>query len=144
MITAVGIVILIVGLIAWVGQSLSYLAPATAEKFGVLEPREKIDPVLYIIEAKAEGLTDMLLAWTLPLAAFLMLLGHPVWPYLGLIGGGVFLYVAGLITLSRFFLRRKGKKIGPLSSVRAAYLFGGIWAASAIVMIILSATHVCQ
>lgn len=144
MITAVGIVILIVGLIAWVGQILAFLAPSTAERFGVLEPKEEIDPVLYTIEAKAEGLTDMLLTWTLPLAALMMLLGHPVWPYLGLIGGGVFLYVAGLITLSRFFLRQEGKKAGSSSSVTAAYLFGGIWAASAIAMIILSATHLCQ
>ncbi|MCP4547069.1 MAG: hypothetical protein GY835_11440, partial [bacterium] len=87
------------------------------------------------------GLTDMLLTWTLPLSALLMLLGHPLWPYLGLIGGGVFLYVAGLITLSRIFLRREGKKVGAPSAERAAYIFGGIWALSALAMIILAGIH---
>ncbi|MCP4592342.1 MAG: hypothetical protein GY842_16540, partial [bacterium] len=85
--TALGIVILIVGLFAWIGQSLAFLAPSLAVKLGVLEPKGQIDPTLYVIEAKAEGLTDMLLTWTLPLSALLMLLGHPLWPYLGLIGG---------------------------------------------------------
>lgn len=141
MITALGIVVLIVGLIAWIGQSLAFLAPVTAVKLGVLEPKEQIDPTLYVIEAKAEGLNDMLLTWTLPLSALLMLLGHPLWPYLGLIGGGVFLYVAGLITLSRIFLRREGKKVGAPSSERAAYIFGGIWALSALTMIILAGIH---
>jgi len=32
----------------------------------VLEPEPEVDPTLHIIEAKAEGLVDMLLAWTLP------------------------------------------------------------------------------
>jgi len=35
----------------------------------------------------------MLLTWTLPLSALLMLLEHPLWPYLGLVGGGVFLVI---------------------------------------------------
>lgn len=47
MATAVGIVTLIVGLVAWLGQGLAFLAPAIATKLGVLEPREELDPTLY-------------------------------------------------------------------------------------------------
>ncbi|KPJ89648.1 MAG: hypothetical protein AMS18_12300 [Gemmatimonas sp. SG8_17] len=128
MITAIGIVVLIAGLIAWLGQSLAFFAPSWAVRFGVLEPEEDIDSTLRVIEARAEDLTDILLTWTLPLSGLLMVLKHPLWPYLALVGGGVFLYIAGLITLSRVFLKREGKKVGLPASERAAYLFGGIWA----------------
>jgi hypothetical protein len=139
MVTAIGIVVLIVGLIAWVGQSLAFLAPSLAVRLGVLEPEDEIDGTLRVVEAKAEGLTDMLLTWTLPLSGMLMLLDHPLWPYLALIGGGVFLYVAGLITLSRVFLKWEGKKVGRPASERGAYVFGLIWALSSVLMIVLAA-----
>jgi hypothetical protein len=139
MITVIGIAVLLFGLIAWVGQCLAFLAPSWAVRFGVLEPAEDIDSTLRVIEAKAEGLTDMLLTWTLPLAGLLLALRHPLWPYLALVGGGIFLYAAWLITLSRVLLRREGKKVGPPASERAAFLFGGIWTLSAVVMIVLAA-----
>lgn len=139
--TAIGVVVSITGLIAWVGQSISFLAPAAAEKFGVLEAGEDIDPALSIVEAKAEGLADMLFGWALPASALLMLLHHPLWPYLALFGGGVFLYFSTLITLSRVFLKQAGLKVGKPSAVNAAYLFGGIWALSAVAMIVLAAIH---
>jgi hypothetical protein len=139
MTTAIGAVILIAGLIAWIGQTLSFLAPSLAERLGVLEPKGEIDESLRVIEASAEGLTDMLLTWTLPVSALLMLLDHPLWPYLGLTGAGVFLYVAGLITLSRVYLKREGRKVGRPASERAAYVFSGIWTLSSVAMIALAA-----
>jgi len=141
MVTAIGILILVLGLIAWVGQTLAFLVPAVAVKLGVLEPEAEVDPTLYIMETKVEGLVDILLTWTLPAAALLMILDHPLWPYLGLFGGGVFLYFAGLITLSRVFLKRAGKRIGSPASERAAYLFGSLWALAAFTMIGLAAVH---
>jgi hypothetical protein len=141
MVTATGIAVLLVGLIAWIGQALAFLAPTLAVRFGALEPREEVDDTLYVMESRAEGLIDMLLTWTLPLSALLMLLGHPLWPYLGLIGGGIFLYAAGLITLSRVYLKREGKKVGRPASERTAYVFGGIWALSSLAMIALAASE---
>ena len=137
--TAIGILVIIVGLIAWIGQTLAFLTPSLAVRFRVLEPQEEIDPTLYVLESKAEGLTDMLLSWTLPASGLLMLLEQPLWPYLGLIGGGVYLYFAGVITLSRVFLKRWGKKVGRPASERAVYVFGAIWASSALTMIALAA-----
>jgi len=138
MVTAIGLAVLIVGLIAWFGQSLAFIAPSLAVWVGVLEPDDEIDATLRVVEAKAEGLTDILLTWTLPLSGLLMVLEHPLWPYLALIGGGVFLYVSLLITLSRVFLKREGKKVGQPASERAAYVFSGIWAVSAVLMIVLA------
>jgi len=141
MVTTIGLIVLALGLVAWLGQTLAFIAPSMAVKLGVLEQETEIDPTLYIMEAKVEGLVDILLAWTLPAAALLMILDHPLWPYLGLFGGGVFLYFASLITFSRVFLKRAGKRIGSRSSERAAYLFGGLWALAAIAMIGLAAVH---
>ena len=138
MVTATGILILIIGLVAWLGQTLAFLTPRFAVKLGVLERKEGIDASLYVIEAKAEGLVDMLLTWTFPLSALLMLLDHPFWPYLGLTGSGMFLYIGGLIPFSRVFLKREGKKVGSRSAERAAYVFGAMWALSAVAMIALA------
>lgn len=138
--TLVGVVTLIAGMIAWVGQSLAFLAPAIAERLGVLEPEAEIDPTLYVVEARAEGLTDMLLGWTLPTGALLMLLDHPLWPYLALIGSGIFLYFSLLIMFSRLFLKRRGAKVGRPASVRAAYIFGTIWIICSLAMLALAVT----
>ena len=142
--TVVGILVLVLGLFAWVGQSLSLLAPSLALTLGVLEPEDEMDPALHVIEAKAEAVMDMLLGWTLPAAALLMVLDHPLWPYLALFGSAVFLYFAGLISLSRFFLKRAGRKVGRPAAERAAYLFGGLWALSSVTMIVLAAAHLAQ
>ena len=141
MVNAVGILVLVLGLVAWIGQALAFLAPSLAVTLGVLEPEEEVDPTLHIIEAKAEGLVDMLLAWTLPASALLMLLGHPLWPYLALFGAGVFLYFSGLITFSRIFLKGVDRKVGRRASEGAACLFGGLWAISAVAMIVLATLH---
>jgi hypothetical protein len=138
MVTTIGVVVLIVGLICWIGQSLTFLVPSVAVKLGLLESEEEMDPTLHIIEARALGLNDMLLTWTLPLSALLMLLEHPLWPYLALIGGAIYTYFSGLIILSRVYLKRRGKKVGRPSSERAAYVFSVIWILSSFSMIALA------
>lgn len=138
MTTAIGVLVLVLGLIAWIGQSLSFLAPSVAVSLGVLEPEGDLDPTLRIIEAKAEGLMDMALAWTLPASALLMLLDHRVWPYLALFGAGVTLYFAGLVSFSRVFLKAAGARVGKPNSEKAAYVFGALWAVSSVAMIVLA------
>ena len=138
MVWTVGIIVIVFGLIGWAGQTLSLLAPKTAVKLGVLEPEGEMDPVFHIYEAKVMGLADMLTTWILPLSGLLMLLKHPVWPFLGLIGGGIYIYFAGLIVLGRIILKKNGKKVGSSSSITAAYGFSVIWVLSAAAMIVLS------
>jgi hypothetical protein len=104
----------------------------------VLEPHDELDPTFYIVEAKVMGLSDMLLGWLLPASAILLLLHHPFWPYLALIGSGVFIYFSMLIIFSRIYLKKSGRKVGSISSVRAAYIFGGIWITSSVAMIFLA------
>lgn len=138
MTTLVGIAVILFGLIAWLGQSLVFFAPELARSLGLVEPKGEIDEALYIIESRALGLNDLLLTWTLPLSGVLMLLDNSLWPYLGLIGGGIYLYFSGLIVFSRIYLRRENKKIGSAGSVAASYLFSLVWVFISIAMIAMS------
>jgi hypothetical protein len=138
MVNLIGALVFALGLVAWVGQILSFFMPSIAVRLGVLEPEADVDPTLRIMEARVEGLVEIFLLWTLPAGALLMILEHPFWPYLGLVGGGAFLYFSGLIMLTRVLLKRAGRKVGRRASERAAYLFGSLWVVSALVMIGLS------
>ena len=50
MITAIGIIVIIVGLLVFVGQALSVFAPDLATKTRLNSPAEDMDQTLYIIE----------------------------------------------------------------------------------------------
>lgn len=138
MIVLIGIVVIVVGLVVWVGQTLSFLAPDIATKLGVNSPEEEMDQSLYIIETKANGLSDILLAWTLPLSSLLMILDRKTWPVLALIGSGIYIYFALLTIFTRIFLKKRGKKVGSPSSEKTAYVFSAIWILSSITMIVLA------
>ena len=134
----IGIAVIVAGLICWIGQALSFFAPAAANKLGLCEAEGEMDPVLFLIETKANGLTDVLLTWMLPLSALLMILNVSGWPILALIGGGVYLYFSSIIVLNRVFLKRQGRNVGKASSEYTAYALGFIWIVSAIAMITLA------
>ena len=138
MITFIGILVIVVGLLVYIGQSLSFLSPQLATKIGLNDPEEEMDQSLYIIETKANGLSDMLLTWTLPLSGLLMIFDHYTWPYFVLVGSVIYLYFGLLTIFSRVFLKRRGKKVGSPSSEKAAYVFSVIWILSSITMIVLA------
>ena len=144
MISISGIAVVIIGLLAWLGQCISFAAPATAIKLGLLESKSEMDEVFYILEARALALNDMLFSWMLPLSGLLMLLDHSLWPYLGLVGGGIYLYFSGLIVFSRLFLKRGGKKIGSIAAERTAYVFSLLCSVASMVMISLAISHLTE
>lgn len=144
MITIIGILIIVVGLICWLGQSLSIIAPNMALKLGLLDPKEDMDETLYIIESKALGLNDLLLTWTLPAAGFLMIVNNPLWPYLGMVGGGIYLYFSGFIIFTRIYLKREGKKVGSTSAEKTAYIFSLLWILASLTMLVLSYNYLSR
>lgn len=137
MITAIGIIVIIVGLLVYIGQGLSFFAPNLATKIGLNSPEEEMDQTLYVIETKANGLSDILLTWIFPLSGLLMILDHHYWPYLALVGSGIYLYFALFTIFCRVFLKKLGKKVGSPSAEKTAYIFSAIWILSSIAMIIL-------
>ena len=138
MITVFGIIVIVVGLIVFFGQAMCFFTPNLAIKLGVNSPEEEMDQTLYIIETKANGLSDILLTWMLPLAGFMMIIDNPSWVYLALIGGGIYIYFAFLTVFSRLFLKAHGKRVGSASDQRVAYIFSAIWIFCAVTMIILA------
>ncbi len=136
--TVLGILVIVLGLICWLGQALVVFAPRVAVMLGLNEREEDLDRSMYLFERLSQGIMDVLLAWMLPAAALMMLLGNTHWPILALVGGGVYLYFPGVFIITRIVLKRNGMKIGRPASVVSAYIFGALWMLSAICMILLA------
>lgn len=136
--TATGILVIALGLICWVGQTLVVFAPNVAVKLGVFEREQELDRSMYLFERFSQGVPDSLLTWILPAAALMMILGVEQWPLFALVGGGVYLYFPAVFIITRIALKKDGKTIGRPSSVFAAYSLGALWMISAAYMIFLA------
>jgi hypothetical protein len=127
-----GIMVLVLSLIAWLGQLTSWLAPATAHRLTLIESEADVEPV-YWADIRGEAMWDSLVLWTLPLAALLLILDEPVWAVFGLIGGGAYLYYAGRGIVTRLAMQRRGFRIGASQNVRLGYVFLAVWGAMALI-----------
>jgi len=136
--TVLGILVIVLGLICWLGQALVVFAPRVAVMLGLNEREEDLDRSMYLFERLSQGIMDVLLAWMLPVAALMMLLGDKHWPILALVGGGVYLYFPGVFIITHIVLKRNGMSVGRPASVVSAYVFGALWMLSAICMIVLA------
>ncbi|MDJ0699096.1 MAG: hypothetical protein QNJ07_04510 [Woeseiaceae bacterium] len=136
--TVLAILVIVLGLICWLGQTLVVFAPRVAVKLGVGEPEEDVDRSMYLFERFSQGIMDVLLTWMLPASALMMLIGNEFWPILALVGGGVYLYFPGVFSITRIVLKRDGKKIGMPASEVTAYVLGTLWTLCAVFMIVLA------
>ena len=139
--TALAVMVIILGLICWVGQTLVVFTPHIAEKLGVAEPEGEIERTMYLYERYSQGIPDALLTWMLPASALMMLLEHAHWPLLALVGGGVYLYFPSVFSITRIVLKRDGLKVGTPASQLTAYVLGALWTLSAVYMIALAAVE---
>ena len=130
-----GIIMLVLGLLAWAGQTLSWFAPRTAARLSLIESEGAVEDV-YWADIRGEALWDTATLWTLPLAAILLIGGHAAWAYLGLIGGGMYVYFAGRGVLTRLELRRRGFRIGDERGVQQAMVVLAVWGAAGLVTIV--------
>jgi len=140
--TTLGVLVIVLGLICWLGQTLVVFAPDVAVKLGVGEPEEEIDRSMYLFERYSQGIMDILLTWLLPASALMMLLDYSHWPILALVGGGVYLYFPGVFSITRVILKRDGLKVGSPASQVAAYVLGVLWTLSAVYMIVLAIAEI--
>jgi hypothetical protein len=121
-----GIVIVALGLLAWAGQLISWSAPTTAVRLGLVEAEDSVEGV-YWADIRGEALWDAFTLWTLPLAGLLLIAGHEAWIWLGLVGGGIYVYFGGRGVLTRLELRRRGHRIGDPENVRVGLAALVIW-----------------
>ena len=134
-----GLVVLASTLLAWGGQAVALIAPATAEKLTLTEAEADVDPAFYA-DVRGEALWDTFTLWTLPAAGLLLVIDSPAWPYFGLIGGATFVYFAGRGVLTRRALRRSGLNFGSEASIKAAFVMLPIWGVVGLVTMVAAIT----
>ena len=130
-----GVVVLLVSLLGWGGQAVSWLAPATAEKLTLTEPEDTVEPA-YWADIRAEAMWDTLTLWTLVVAGVLLVFDRQAWAYFGLVGGGMYVYFAGRGVLARLEMQRRGLRVGAPQNVTAAYALLTMWGIMGLVTII--------
>lgn len=129
---------LALALLAWGGQFISWLAPDSAERWGLTESSDAVDSVFHA-DVRGEAAWDSLTLWTMVVAGILIVLDEPAWAYFGLVGGGIFLYFAGRGIFTRLVMLRRGFRIGTESNVRVGLAFLVIWGALALIVIVAAA-----
>ncbi len=130
-----GTVVLVVGLVAWMGQTVVWFAPATGVRLGLCEAEADVEPT-YWADIRGEALWDALTGWLLVAAGVLLIVDNSAWAYFGLVGGGSYFYFAGRGILTRLVMQRRGLRIGAPSSVRVGYAALVVWGLVALVTII--------
>ena len=136
--TVWGVVLIVLGLLAWGGQTLSRFLPETATKLSLVEKRETVEAV-YWADIRGEALWDFLTLWTLVVAGVLLLFDHQAWPYFGLVGGSIYFYFAGRGILTRVEMQRAGFRVGDPNSVQLGLVMLALWGAVGLITIVASA-----
>jgi len=134
-----GIIVVVLSLLAWVGQTVSWLAPAAAVRWRLMEAEADVEPT-YWADIGAEARWDAFTLWVMPVAGVLLIADAAVWPYFGLVGGGMYLYFAGRGISARIAMTRRGLRIGAPDSVRIGMAFLAIWGLMAVITIVAAIT----
>lgn len=121
-----GILVLILSLIAWIGQLISWLFPAAAVRLTLMEAEEDVEPG-YWADIRGEAAWDSLTLWPMVVAAILLIADQPSWAYFGAAGGAVYLYFGGRGILTRAAMLRRNLRIGNQKNVTQGMVFLAIW-----------------
>jgi hypothetical protein len=130
-------VICLVAAVGFATQAVSAVDFARAQRLGFQEMPDNVDPLYGRLEHNTAR-WDLLTLWTLPLAGLLILLGLAWWPYLGLIGGGVYLDAGGREAAKVLALRAEGVRTGTALDQRLAIAVFGYMILAGLVMIVAS------
>lgn len=121
-----GVVVLILSVLCWGGQVISWLAPTAAVRLGLSEAEDDVEPT-YWADIRGEAAWDSLTLWTLVVAGVLLIFDGPAWPYFALVGGGMYVYFAGRGIFTRATMQRAGHRIGAPTNVKLAYTLLSVW-----------------
>jgi hypothetical protein len=133
-----GIIVVVLALLAWGGQAISWFSPRTAERLALTEAEDAVEPAFYA-DGRAEALWDALTLWIAVVAGVLLIAGSDAWSYFGLAGGAIYVYFAGRGLLTRRAMQQRGLRIGTPENVKSAYLFLTIWGVMGLVTAIAAA-----
>ncbi|MCP3991802.1 MAG: hypothetical protein GY724_22205 [Actinomycetia bacterium] len=133
-----GIVMIVFSVLAWGGQTLAWLAPTRATRWGLTEAEGQVEPV-YHADIRGEARFDAMTLWAMVVAGVLLVAGNGAWAYFGLASGGMYAYFAGRSISTRLEMQRRGFRIGNPQNVRLGYLFLTLWGLVAIVTLVAAA-----
>ena len=129
-----GIVVLLLALLCWGGQTTSWLAPDTAVKLTLMEAEDDVEPTFWA-DIRGEAAWDFLTLWTMVVAGVLLIIDAAAWAYFGLVGGGMYVYFGGRGIFTRLAMRRRGLRVGSEASLKVGYAFLVIWGVVGLVTI---------
>ena len=128
-----GAVVALLSLIAWGGQTVSWLAPRRAHPLADTGTRS--EPA-YWIGIRGEAPLDAVTLWTMMVAGVLLILGIGAWAYFGLVGGGMYVYFAGRGLLDHVVAERGGVPANQRRDHTIGYLMLVTWAVMGLAMIV--------
>ncbi len=79
---------------------------------------------------------ETLTLWTMVVAGVLLIADASSWVYFGLVGARHYLILRRPDHLHRVAMQRRGLRIGAPQNVRLGYIFGAVWAATALITIL--------
>ena len=132
-----GLVLTILSSIGYFGQVITAFWPDTAARLGLTEPESEVDPAIFA-DVRGEAIWDTVILWTLPVAGVLLILNSSLWPYFGLVGGGMYLYFAGRGIVVRKEMQRHSIRIGTDDAFIVAYVFLTLWGLAAVITIVMA------
>ena len=132
-----GVILFFISSIGFLGQAISAIWPETAVKFGLTEAERDVDPAFYA-DVRGEAYWDTAIIWILPVGAVLLAVDSAIWPYFGLIGGGMYLYFAGRGIVVRLVMQRRGIAIGNPATLRVVFSFLALWGLAAVITMVIA------
>lgn len=130
-----GLVILLLAVVCWGGQTLALFAPSVAERYGLTDRQDNVEAAFYA-DLRGEAAWDFLTLWTLGVAGVLLMFDVAAWAYFGLAGGAMYIYFAGRGLLVRRELMRRGLRIGSEGEVKTALWALSIWGVAGVITLV--------
>ena len=93
------------------GQIISSVNFSLAQRLGLQENPDETDPLLQRAERYTAYWDLLTLVW-MPAAGVLMLINHPLWPMIALVGGAIYFDTAGREAAKILSFKHGGIKIG--------------------------------
>jgi hypothetical protein len=121
-----GIMIVVLSLLCWGGQTIAWLAPATAVRLTLMEAQDDVEPT-YWADIRGEAPWDFVTLWTMVVAGLLLMVDNMAWAYFGLVGGGMYVYFAGRGIFTRMAMQRREFRIGAPKNLKLGYALLAIW-----------------
>ena len=132
-----GIVVVALSLLAWGGQTVSWIAPDLAARLSLMEPEDSVEPT-YWADIRGEAPFDFITLWPMVVAGVLLILDNSAWAYFGLVGGGMYVYFAGRGIFTRVAMQHRGFRVGNPLNLKIGYAFLVVWGLMGLIVIAAS------